>query len=299
MKTKFYTLQILLAAVLGLSACGNSTGEADASGTFEATEVIVSAEAAGRILSFNVEEGQSYTAGQQLGSIDSTQTYLKLKQLESGQKALNSRRPDIHTQIATIEQQIATAQVEQKRAENLVKANAGNQKMLDDVRAQIALLQKQLDAQKTALENTDKGMTQDNEGLSYQARQLKDQLEKCRIVSPIHGTVLVKYAEAGELAMPGKALFKIADTDHMILRAYITNAQMAQVKVGQKVKVSIVFGDQSKKYDGTISWISGKAEFTPKTIQTQDERANLVYAVKINVNNDGYLKIGMYGDVKL
>lgn len=298
MKKLLYKIQFLLALTLTVASCGKSTDEADASGTFEATEVIVSAEASGRILALQMEEGQALTAGQQVGTIDSTQLYLKLKQLEASSKAINSRRPDIRKQIATIEQQIATARTEQKRAENLIKANAGNQKMLDDINAQIALLQKQLDAQKTTLESTDKGMTQDNAGVNYQADQLKDQLEKCKIISPIEGTVLLKYAEAGELAMPGKALFKIADTNHMILRAYITNEQMTKAKVGQTVKVSIVFGERSKTYQGTVAWISNKAEFTPKTIQTKDERANLVYAVKINVKNDGYLKIGMYGDVK-
>ena len=298
MKTTFNKIQLLLAISLVFASCGKSKDDFDASGTFEATEVIVSSEATGRILSLGMEEGQTLTAGQQIGSIDSTQLYLKLKQLDASSKAIDSRRPNIRKQIATIEQQISTARTEQKRAENLIKSNAGNQKMLDDINAQIALLQKQLDAQKTTLESTDKGMTEDTKGLSYQADQLQDQLEKCKIVSPIGGTVLVKYAEAGELAVPGKALFKIADTQNMILRAYITNDQMTKAKIGQQVKVSIVNGDSSKEYSGTIAWISSKAEFTPKTIQTKDERANLVYAIKVNVKNDGYLKIGMYGDLK-
>ncbi len=287
-------------AILSIfTSCGKSKGDADAFGTFEATEVIVSAEATGKILSFNVEEGQVLTANQFLGTIDSTQLYLRKQQIISSKKALLSRRPDIKKQIAAIEQQIATAKTEHKRFENLVKANAANQKQLDDINAQIALLEKQLDAQKTTLVTGDKGINNDSEGISLQASQLDDQLQKCKIVSPIAGTVLVKYAEMGEVASPGKALFKIADTNNMILRAYVTADQLTQLKIGQKVKVTSDFGkDDTKNYTGTLAWISSKSEFTPKTIQTRDERANLVYAVKINVRNDGFLKIGMYGDVQ-
>lgn len=281
-------------------SCGKSKNDADASGTFEATEVIVSAESAGKILSFDVEEGQVLTANEQVGAIDSTQLYLRKQQILSSKKSLQSRRPDVKKQIAAIEQQIITAKTERKRVENLLKANAANKKQLDDINAQIAVLEKQLDAQKTALETTNQGITEDSEGISIQVQQIEDQLSKCKIVSPIAGTVLLKYAEAGEVAAPGKALFKIADTNNMILRAYITADQLTKIKVGQKVKISTDFGkDDSKEFDGTVSWIASKAEFTPKTIQTRDERANLVYAVKISVKNDGFLKIGMYGDLKL
>lgn len=279
-------------------SCGKSKSDADAFGTFEATEVIVSAEATGKILSFNVEEGQVLAANQLLGAIDSTQLYLRKQQIASSKKALLSRRPDIKKQIAAVEQQIATAKTEHKRFENLVKANAANQKQLDDINAQIALLEKQLDAQKTTLVTGNQGINNDSEGISLQVSQLDDQLKKCNITSPIAGTVLVKYAEMGEVAAPGKALFKIADTDNMILRAYVTADQLTKLKIGQKVKVTTDFGkDDTKEYTGTLTWISSKSEFTPKTIQTRDERANLVYAVKINVKNNGLLKIGMYGEV--
>lgn len=301
-KQKLFNTKVLfvgLSIVLLATSCGKSKDDADASGTFEATEVIVSAQGSGQILSFNVEEGQTLTANQQVGSIDSTQVYLRLKQLQASGKAIQSRRPDIKKQIAAIEQQITTAKTERKRAENLVKANAGNQKVLDDVNAQIAVLEKQLDAQKTILESSNQGITDESEGLNYQVKQLQDQLEKCKITSPIDGTVLLKYAEMGEIAAPGKALFKIADTNNMILRAYITADQLTQIKVGQTLKIKTDSGkDGSKEYSGTIAWVSSKAEFTPKTIQTRDERANLVYAVKINVKNDGLIKIGMYGDVR-
>jgi len=282
-----------------LISCGKLKEDADASGTFEATEVIVSAEASGKIMSFNVEEGQVLAANQLIGTIDSTQLYLRKEQIITSKKSLQSRRPDIKKQIAAIEQQIATAKTERKRFENLVKANAANQKQVDDIDAQIAVLVKQLDAQKTTLVTTNQGITDDSEGVTFQAAQVEDQLAKCRIVSPIAGTVLIKYAEMGEVAAPGKALLKIADTNNMILRAYITADQLTQIKIGQKVKVTSDFGkDDTKEYSGTLAWISSKSEFTPKTIQTRDERANLVYAVKINVKNDGFLKIGMYGDVR-
>jgi len=297
-KTFNYGLLILILSSL-LISCGKSKDDYDASGTFEATEVIVSAEATGRILSFDIEEGQILTSNELIGRIDSTQLYLHKQQIISSKKALQSSRPDIKKQIAAIQQQIATAKSERKRFENLVKANASNQKQVDDINAQIAVLEKQLDAQKTTLQTTNQGISDNSEGVTFQAEQLQDQLQKCKIISPIAGTVLVKYAEMGEVASPGKALFKIADTNHMILRAYITADQLSQLKIGQKVKVTSDFGkDQNRDYAGTLAWISSKAEFTPKTIQTRDERANLVYAVKINVKNDGLIKIGMYGNVK-
>jgi len=282
-----------------LISCGVSKDDYDASGTFESTEVIVSAEASGKILSFDIQEGQILAANQVVGSIDSMQLYLRKKQLMTSSKSMQVRRPDVRIQISAIEQQITTAKSERKRVENLLKANAANQKQLDDINAQISVLEKQLDAQKTTLVTTNQGITDDTEGIKLQVAQTEDQLNKCRITSPINGTVLLKYAEMGEVAAPGKALFKIADTNNMILRAYVTNDQLSKLKVGQKVKV---YCDSEKKemkeYEGTLAWISQKSEFTPKTIQTKDERANLVYAVKVNVKNDGLLKIGMYGNVK-
>lgn len=294
MKTVSYLLATTYALVL--LSCGNSKESQDASGTFEATEIIISSEVTGRLIQFDIQEGQALVAGSPVGIIDSLQLYLRKLQLEANMRAIEIRKPDTKKQIAALEQQIATAKSEKKRVENLLKANAANQKQLDDLTAQISLFEKQLDAQKSTLSITDRGIGGDNEALGYQVEQLNDQLKKCQVISPINGTVLVKYAEAGEVAVPGKALFKIADLNQMILRAYITSAQLTHLKIGQPVKVFADFGtDEKKEYPGTISWISGKSEFTPKTIQTQDERANLVYAVKVRVQNDGYLKIGMYG----
>lgn len=290
----------LLATIVSifLVSCSNSDGDVDASGTFETTEIIVSTESMGKIMQLNVEEGQQLNFNQRVGYIDTTQLYLKKLQLVASKKALQSRRPDIQKQIAALEQQIETAKTERKRVENLVKAEASTTKQLDDANAQIKVLEKQLEATKSSLENTSNSILGDNEALQIQIEQIEDQLQKCYITSPISGVVLTKYAEQGELATPGKALFKIGDVTNMILRAYVTSDQLTQIALGQKVKVYADYGEDRKEYEGVVSWISSKSEFTPKTIQTRDERANLVYAVKINIKNDGLLKIGMYGNVK-
>lgn len=293
-------LLIALTVLAGFSSCKKSENPFFASGTFEATEVIVSSEANGKILQFSVEEGQQLTENQIVGAVDSVQLSLKKQQLKATQRAMLTRRPNMTKQIAATEQQIATAKTERKRIENLVSANAANQKQLDDINAQILVLEKQLTAQKSTIETTNDGINGDNDALRIQVEQIEDQLQKCRITSPITGTVLTKYAEKGELAAAGKALFKVADINQMVLRVYITSTQLTELKIGQKVKVFADFGaDEQKAYDGVVSWISSKSEFTPKTIATRDERANMVYAVKVNVKNDGMLKIGMYGNIDL
>jgi len=295
----FTKAMLALAIVITFSACGKSDSEYDAAGTFEAIEITVSSEAMGKIISFDLTEGQEVAENQLVGAIDSTQLYLKKKQLLASGKALISRKPDTRKQLAAVEQQIETAKTEKKRIQNLVQANAVNQKQLDDVNAQIAVLEKQQAALKSTLDLTTSSLTGEEEALQLQIAQIEDQLQKCHIASPISGTVLTKYAEAGELAAPGKALFKVADTKNIILRAYISSDQLSQLKIGQKVQVFSDLGEKdSKQYEGIINWIASKAEFTPKTIQTRDERANLVYAVKIAVKNDGLIKIGMYGNVK-
>ncbi len=282
------------------ASCGKSESDYDAAGTFEATEVVVSSEVMGKIVNFDITEGQVVTENQIIGAIDSVQLYLKKQQLLAGRKALTNRKPDIKKQLAAVEQQIETAKTEKKRIQNLLQANAINQKQLDDVNAQIAVLEKQQTALKSNLESTSNSLSDEETAMQLQIQQIEDQLLKCKITSPIAGTILTKYAEKGELASPGKALFKVADIQNITLRAYITNDQLSKLKIGQKVKVYSDSGESdSKEYEGTVSWISAKAEFTPKTIQTRDERANLVYAVKIMVKNDGLLKIGMYGNVSL
>lgn len=298
MKTTRNGMWVLL--VIFMAACGKKQGDFDASGTFEATEVLVSSEAAGKILYFRVEEGMLLQAGQVVGQVDSVQLYLKRMQLLASVKATESRRSDIAKQIAATGQQITTARREKERYENLVELKAANVKQLDDINAQIALLEKQLVAQKSTLENGNRSVTEESSALEIQVAQLEDQLRKCRISSPISGTVLTKYAELGELAAVGKPLFKIADVENMFLRAYVVSTQLSKLKLGQQVTVMADYGtDDKREYKGRVSWISDKAEFTPKTIQTQDERANLVYAVKIAVKNDGYMKIGMYGEMRI
>ena len=298
-KTYFKYAAFAFGLVMSLSSCRKSDGNMDASGTFEATEVIVSAEANGKIMQFNVEEGQNLIVNQRLGYIDTVQFYLRKKQLMATIQASQSRKPDVNAQIAALQQQIATAKKEKLRVESLLKANAANQKQLDDINGQIEVMQKQLRASTITLQSSSKGVNDESNALKIQVAQIDDQLHKSYITSPIKGTVLVKYAETGELAMQGKSLFKVADVDNMTLRAYVTVDQLAKLKVGQTVDVNAEFGSETNKaYQGKVAWISSKAEFTPKTIQTRDERANLVYAVKVSVKNDGNLKIGMYGGIK-
>lgn len=289
----------LLTSIITLCACGNNNDNMDASGTFEATEVIVSAEANGKIEQLNIEEGSLVKASQRLGYIDTVQLYLQKEQLLRNIRSVESNRPDINKQIAATRQQIATAQIEQRRIESLLKSNAANEKQLDDINGQIAVLEKQLKAQESTLQNNSNSITEQSSAIEIQVAQIEDQLKKCAIISPINGTILAKYAEAGELASIGKPLFKVADIENMYLRAYITSVQLSQIKIGQKVTVISDYGDgKRKEYPGTVTWISSQSEFTPKTILTKDERANLVYAVKISVKNDGYIKIGMYGEVR-
>jgi len=291
----FSSLALLLAV-----ACSSKNKNYDASGMFEATEVIVSAEATGKILTLNIIEGQKIEAYEIVGLIDTTQLYLQKVQLLQSKSQVITRKQNVDTQLASLEEQLAYQQRERMRIEKLIAAKAGNTKQLDDINAQIAIIQKQIAATKENLEKNNQGVT-DNMGLvEAQIAAINDQLLKAHIKSPISGTILVKYAEAGEVTAMGRPLFKVADLEQIYLRAYITSAQLTQIKLEQQVKVFSDFGEKERReYDGVITWISSEAEFTPKTIQTKDERANLVYAIKVLVKNDGYLKIGMYGDVKL
>ena len=289
-----------LCSLLALfSACGNGAPKYDATGTFETTEVLVSAEASGRLLYFDIEEGMLLKAGEEVGVVDTVQLYLKKLQLEASLKSVEEQRPDILKQVAATKEQISAAQRERNRVANLLKVGAANQKQLDDAEDQLEVLRKQLVAQNSTLSNSHQSLTWQSSSVGIQVAQVEDQLKKCHITSPITGTVLAKYAEAGELTAMGTPLFKVADTEQMYLRAYITSEQLSQVKLGQKVTVFSDYGtDEHKQYPGVVTWISDTSEFTPKTILTKNERANLVYAVKIAVHNDGRLKIGMYGGVE-
>lgn len=290
---------MLFLAVLLPVACSNNKTDYDASGIFESTEVIVSSQVSGQLMEFTVTEGQQLQADSYLGYVDTTQLYFKKQQLMASRTAVSSRSTSVPRQIASLKEQIATQKRELARFGNLVKLNAANQKQVDDIQSQLSVLEKQLAAQTELLVNNNQGISGESTALESQIAQIEDQLLKSRITSPIQGTVLTKYAEQGEFTAPGKALFKVSDMQQMYLRAYITSDQLTQLKQGQPVTVYADFGeDKMRTYPGTISWIADKAEFTPKTIQTRNERANLVYAVKIAVTNDGYLKNGMYGEVK-
>ena len=294
-KTKWTLLIVIYSLFVG---CSGSKSDFEASGTLEAEGTIISAEATGVIRQFDVEEGQELTAGQIIGYIDSTQLYLKKRQLESQIRALQGRKPNIAVQLSALQAQLQTAQTERTRLEKLVAGDAATQKQLDDVNAQIEVLKKQINAQQSSLKISSDGISDDVATLQVQIEQLEDQLAKHRLTAPQNGTVLAKIAKVNELTTVGKPLYKIADLQNITFRAFVTSAQLTQLKIGQNVRVFADFGEKKRReYKGTISWISDKSEFTPKTIQTQDERANLVYAVKITVKNDGYLKIGMYGEV--
>lgn len=288
----------IISAMTLLTACSGSDSKYDASGVFEVTEVMVSARVAGEIMELDIDEGTEVTAGEPVGYIDTVQLYLQRLQLEANVKAAESRICDVEKQTAAIRQQIATQKKEQTRFENLVNANAGNRKQLDDITAAINLLEKQLDAQTETLINGNANAKAQAEALKAQIALTDDMISKSTIASPVDGTVMAKYVEIGELAVQGRTLFKVANINDIYLKAYITSGQITGLKIGQEVKVFADSGDSDRKeYRGVISWISDKAEFTPKTIQTRDERANLVYAVKIKVQNDGYIKRGMYGEV--
>ncbi len=298
MKSFVKILPIVSISIL-FTTCNGKKNSADASGVFEAKEIIVSAEGNGEILAFNMEEGEKVTALQTLGYIDTTQLYLKKLQLQLNAKAVKNQLVDISKQTAALEQQIATAQNEKKRIENLLKSEAATTKQSDDINAQITVLERQLEAAKTSMQQSNNNVLDNENSINVQIAQIDNQIKNSIIQSPITGIVLSKYAEQGELAVTGKALFKVADMGNMYLRVYITADQLSDVKTGQTVTVFTDGKNEQKKYSGTITWISDKAEFTPKTILTKDERASLVYAVKVLVRNDGYIRNGMYGEIKM
>lgn len=296
MKKYIFTISTSLFLFVG---CGQKDTGYDASGTFEATEVTVSAEQNGRLLNLDVVEGSRLKKGTEVGVIDTLQLYLSARQLGVTRKVYADQRPDIEKQIAATRQQLAQAVQERVRYDELVRDGAANRKLHDDAVNTEKVLRRQLQAQLSSLGNSTRSLTSQMSATDIQRLQVLDQLEKCHVKAPISGTVIEKYAEQGEFATVGKPLFKIADTDNMYLRAYITTAQLQNVRVGQKVKIYSDYGAGNRKeYSGTVSWISSRSEFTPKTVLTDDERADLVYAVKIAVHNDGYIKIGMYGEVK-
>lgn len=290
---------VYIAAMMLAVSCGKES-EFDAQGTFEATEVVISSEANGKILDFDVVEGSIVEADKPVGAIDSVQLHLQRKQLSAQHSALLGSRPDVKKQVASLREQISKHKSELRRVENMLKDGAATQKQYDDIEAQVKILETQLDATLSTLDKNTTTINNNLLALEAQIAALDDRISKCRIVSPVSGTVLVKYAQAGELATVGKPLMKVADLDKIYLRAYFTSEQLAKVNLGDEVTVVADFGgDERYNYAGRIEWISSESEFTPKSIQTKDSRANLVYAVKIAVENDGRLKIGLAGEVIL
>jgi len=290
---------IYLVLLLSILSCKEKANNYDASGSFEATETIIAAEATGKILQLNIDEGQQLDSGQLIGFIDSAQLQLTRLQLMQSKKAILSSRPESKTQVEALRTELANAVLDRNRTAKLVEGGVASQKQLDDADAKIATLQSKIAAQESSLQTTTSSITEQGNTVNAQMNEITDQLKKCVIVNPVKGTVLSKYAEQYEMAVLGKPLYKIADISTIILRAYITGDQLQQVKIGQRIKVFTDDGKGGyKEREGVITWINEKSEFTPKTIQTKNERANLVYATKISVKNDGYLKIGMYGEVK-
>ena len=312
MKNLFFGITAI--ASLLIAGCNRGENEFDASGTFEADETIVSSEMPGKILSFNVEEGMHLSKDSIVGTVDATNIDLQQQQVEASIKALNEKTANVNPQVELLQNQLAVQQSqldnllhERTRIENLIKADAATTKQLDDINAQIDVVKKnmtvtqqQINVKKNDIATQNRSILSEAEPLRKRVAQLQDQAQRANIVNPVTGTVITKYAEAGEVTSSGKALYKIADLSELNLRAYVTGVQLPTIKLGQQVKVMIDKGEKKyTEYSGTIIWISDKAEFTPKTIQTKEERANLVYAIKVKVKNDGYLKIGMYGEVKL
>ena len=288
----------ILVAIVAVS-CSNES-DYDAQGTFEATEVVISAEGTGRILNFDIVEGEAIEANSKVGDIDSLQLHLQREQLKAQQVALLSSRPDKEKQVASIRSQIAKQRAELQRVENMLRDGAATTKQRDDIKAQIDILEGQLSATLSTIDNNTSTINENAAALEAQIVALDDRIAKCRISSAVGGTVLVKYAEEGEFTTVGKPLMKVANLEDIYLRAYFTSDQLSKVNLGDEVTVTANFGgDERYDYKGRVAWISAESEFTPKSIQTKDSRANLVYAVKIAVKNDGRLKIGLAGEVKL
>jgi len=300
-------------AMIILTACNRNGNKFDATGTFEADEVIVSASANGKILSLNINEGSRIAKDSVVGLVDPTDLSLQEQQVQASIAALNEKTSDATPQIKMLQDQLNVQQTqldnllhEQARIENLLKEDAATKKQLDDINFQIEsakkqmnVTQQQINVQRNNVATQNRGILSESKPLQKRAQQLQEQLNRTNIRNPVDGTVITKYAETGEITSNGKPLYKIADLSTLNLRAYVTGDQLPQIKLGQRVTVFVDSGAKNyRKLAGTITWVSDKAEFTPKTIQTKDERANLVYAMKVRVKNDGYLKIGMYGEVR-
>ncbi|HRW21069.1 MAG TPA: HlyD family efflux transporter periplasmic adaptor subunit [Bacteroidales bacterium] len=286
---------LFLVVIVLLASCKNNKNGSDAFGTFEATETTISSESAGKIQWIKIEEGQAINAGDTIALVDTVQLSLKREALLAQQKAASNKANYILAQVKVIEEQIKTSLVEKNRLEKLFKDGAATQQQLDNINGLLAVYEKQI----STIETQNAPVINELEAYDKQIAQLTDQINRSYVVNPVSGTVLTKYSEANEIVNQGKALYKIADLNDIFLRAYVSGAQLPNIKLEQKVKVLADKNESElKEYEGVVTWISSTAEFTPKIIQTKEERVNLVYAVKIKVKNDGSLKIGMPGEVK-
>ncbi|MBO8447461.1 MAG: efflux RND transporter periplasmic adaptor subunit [Bacteroidetes bacterium] len=290
---------LILILPLLFAGCSDGSDDFDACGQIEAVDVVVSAESNGKIISLDVPEGAVLAKGECVGVIDSVQIYLQKMELISRKQNAASRIVDIKKQLAPQKSRLENLMVDKERYVNLLAKDAGTQKQVDDIEFQIAVSKGEIDAQTQTYQNNNSGVESELAMYDVQIAQKEDMLRKCRIVSPVAGTVLTRYVEEGETVTSGKPIFRIADMNDVYVRAYFSTSQLADLKIGSKVKVYPDDGSNKlKEYEGTVTWISEQAEFTPKNIQTRDDRADLVYAVKISIANDGYLKLGMYAYVK-
>ncbi len=286
---KLKTTILILLVFSTLISCKTGDEKADGYGNFEATEITISSETNGKLLQFTVEEGQDLEKGKVVGLVDTLQLYLKKQQLLASKNTIGSKSRGVLSQINVLNAQLATAKTNKTRIENLIKANAGTQKQLDDVNGQIDVIKQQI----RSVETQNAPIVNELKSVAIQVKQIEDQIQKSLITNPVSGTVLTSYVEPNEVVSFGKPLYKIADLNTLELRVYVSEPQLPNIKIGQEVTVKIDSGETMKSYDGTITWIASEAEFTPKIIQTKEERVNLVYAIKVTVKNDGSLKIGM------
>lgn len=288
----------LFLSTLFLFSCSNKNGKIDASGSFEANEIIVSAEGSGKIMDLKLEEGQTLTAGQYIGYIDTIQLFLQKQQLNAQIEATSAQMADVPKQVRALQEKLSGMMIEKKRLQSLLQSNAATNKQMDDLNTEIQVVRSQLDATRSNLNVQNKSILAQIDGMQYQIASLENAIEKSLIHSPINGVVLKKYVNRHELISTGYPIFKIADISKMTLKVYVSGDQLSSIKIGKTCDVNIdKLNGKQKTYKGKITWISSESEFTPKMIQTKNERVNLVYAVKIRVDNDGDIKIGMPGDV--
>ena len=285
---------ILLTAII-LISCNKNSEKADAYGNFEATEITVSSESNGKIEFLNVEEGEQLKKGSLVGLIDTLQLHYNREQLKASIETVQSKSASVLSQINVLNEQLKTAKIEQTRIQNMYAENAATKRQIDEIDGKVKVIEKQI----SSVQSQNAPILNEIKSIKVQIEKLDDQIKKSKITNPVDGTVLTKYAEPSEITAFGKPLYKIANLNEMELRVYVTETQLVQIKIGQKVTVAIDADNDTKKYEGNITWISAQAEFTPKVIQTKEERANLVYAVKVAVKNDGSLKIGMPAEVWL